>query len=179
MYSECAFRAEITQAEHKQDIKIVREGNLVKVIPEREIIEMPLELLFRGDKVTWKGLHTLIHEMSHDPLRDASELKKLGLDRTQREEFVTDLLSARIAIKMDYPRENIYELYKGRESVYGRFPFMKALEKATSPKKRRGPREFHWKPPTKLKGRKIKAKGRQPEITPLYARRRPRYGRAA
>ncbi|MBU2477212.1 hypothetical protein KKG83_07110, partial [Candidatus Micrarchaeota archaeon] len=129
------FIASEVLGEHKQNLKFVRQGNIIKVVPDAEIIEIPAQLFFHGDKVTWKGLQTLIHELCHDPMRDPFEFSKLGLNRTQREEWVTDLLSARIAVKMGYPRKRILELFRGREGVYGKFPYKKALEKAVTPKK--------------------------------------------
>lgn len=155
--------------EHKQNLKVVREGNLLKVIPEGHLIEMPADLFFHGDKVSWKGLQTLIHEMCHNPMRNVFEFsKEVHLTPNQTEELIADLLSARIAVKMGFPRNRIHELYHGRQGIYGiGFPFEKMIEKATTLKKRKGPSEMKWEAPRKIKREK---KGRQ---VPLHRRRVP------
>ncbi len=131
------FIASEILGEHKQNLKIIKKnGKVVGVVPEGRLIEIPAGHFFHGDKASWKGVHTLMHELCHNPSRNVFEFsKEIHLNPTQTEELIADLLSARIAIKMGFPRKRIYELYKGRQSVYGRFPFRKALEKAVSPKK--------------------------------------------
>jgi hypothetical protein len=164
------FIASEVLGEHKQNLKFVRQGNIVKVVPEAELIEIPANLFFHGDKVTWKGLQTLIHELCHDPLRDPYELSKLGLNRTQREELVADLLSARIAVKMGFPKQRILELYKGREGVYGKFPYKKALEKAVTSKKAKEKPKAETIDLRKL--REIQERERRKRIEREYALRR-------
>ncbi len=67
--------------EHKQKLRIERQGNSVKVMPEGEIIEIPAEHFFYGksNKVTWKGLHTLIHELCHNPTRNVFEFSSFSI----------------------------------------------------------------------------------------------------
>jgi hypothetical protein len=154
------FIASEILGEHKQTVKVIRKGNRFVVVPEGRIIEIPAEHFFYGNKLTWKGVHTLMHEMCHDPLRNVFEFsREIHLTPSQTEELIADLLSARIAIKMGFPREKVLSLYHGREMVYGKFPFRKMLEKATKPKKTTEiPRKR--KMPPKIK--KIKRKGLRP-----------------
>ena len=122
--------------QHKQGMKVIKEGGLLKVIPEGRLIELPADHFFNGNKPTWDGMKTLIHELCHDPSRNVFEFsKEVHLTPTQTEELIADLMSAKIAIKMGFSREKVLSLYYGREAVYGKFPFRELLEKATKEKK--------------------------------------------
>ena len=129
------FTSEVL-GEHKQNIRVIRNGNLLKVIPEGRLIEIPANHFFLGNTPTWGGMKTLMHEICHDPARNVFDFsREIQLNPSQTEELIADLMSAKIAIKMGFPREKVLSLYNGREGVYGRFPYRKFLEKAIKQKK--------------------------------------------
>jgi hypothetical protein len=158
--------------EHKQNFQVIRKGKEFIVIPEGRVIDLPAEHFFHGNELEWKGVHTLMHEICHDPLRNVFEFsQQIHLNANQTEELIADLMSAKIAIKMGFSREKVLALYHGRESVYGRFPFREMLEKATETKIARAWRRIKETPKkaSKAMKRKREKKGKP---TVLY---RPRY----
>ncbi|MFH1663759.1 MAG: hypothetical protein ABH986_03035 [archaeon] len=130
------FIASEVLGEHKQNIRLVRQGGLLKVVPEGRLIEIPADHFFHGNIPSWEGMKTLMHEICHDPTRNVFEFsREIHLTPNQAEELIADLMSAKIAVRMGFPREKVLSLYHGREGIYGRFPYRKAIEKATEPKK--------------------------------------------
>lgn len=123
----------VVKGQQLNQIIIVQKGMNKYVIRRREI-DLPAGHLFKGNKLAWDGVHTLMHEYCHS-LRNLNVLaEKLKLSNEQAEELIADLLSARIALEMNFPKEVILSFYSGRDFVYGGFPFREKLIKLLSAK---------------------------------------------
>ncbi len=163
------FVASEVLGQHEQKIRIKREGGIIKVVPDGRLIELPADHFFHGDKLNWKGVHTLMHEICHDPTRNVFDFsREAQLTPNQTEELIADLMSAKIAIKMGFKRESVLGLYHGREAIYGRFPFREYLERATESKTKRVLRK------TKELPKKWKERKRKKERKPSAIYNRPR-----
>jgi len=128
------FTSEVL-GEHRQEISVIRKGNKIIAVQGRRIIDIPAEHFFHENKLSWQGVHTLMHELCHDPMRNNLEFsKQVHLNHEQAEELTADLLSAKIGVKMGMSRERVLGFYHGREGVYGGFPFRESLERAIKPK---------------------------------------------
>jgi len=122
----------VTQGENVSYFKIIQIGGTTK-IERKSFINLPSEHVFDGDKMTLNGLLTLCHEYAHFPKPKLGEFaKKFGLGSTQAEELLADMLSAKLAVKMGFPKKEVVKHFSGREIVYGRFPFKEFISKATA-----------------------------------------------
>ena len=100
---------------HKNGISAIFGENVVKVffeqkgketkIKKENYIVLPSGHLFYKEKITKKGLLTLIHEYAH--------LKgRVG-------EHIADAIMMNIALKMEIPRKDILRHFSGRSSILG------------------------------------------------------------
>lgn len=113
----------VTMGEHVNSIKIIQQGRQVFVIRSHHI-NLPSEHLFESDKLTMNGIFTLAHEYAHFPKPAIGRFAiKHGLTGEQAEELMADMLSAKLAVTLGYPKENVLRHFAGREIVYGNFPF--------------------------------------------------------
>jgi hypothetical protein len=120
----------VVKGEHVNQIRIYQQGSRVWAV-KSDFINLPAEHVFEGNKLTISGIFTLAHEYAHFPkpalLAFASQ-HRMGYE--QAEELLADVLSAKLAVKMGYPRERVLEHFAGREIVYGRIPFRTFILKA-------------------------------------------------
>jgi len=121
----------VVKGQQVNQIILVQKGKNKYLIKRREI-DLPAWHLFEGNKLAWNGVHTLMHEYCHGMRELNSFALKLNLSYEQAEELIADLLSAKIALKMNFPKERILSFYHGRESLYGSFPFWETLKNILS-----------------------------------------------
>lgn len=160
------FSSEVL-GEHKQEIIVMKKGKQTFVVRGKRNIDIPAEHFFHENNLNWQGIHTLMHEYSHDPARNVLEFSnQIHLNPEQTEELIADLLSAKIARKMGMNRERVLSFYRGRQGVYGKFPFNETLEKAIKPKKGK------LEPIALRKPFREPAKRKKGKITPVYMRRK-------
>lgn len=113
----------VTMGEHVNAIKILQKGSQVFVI-RSHYINLPSEHLFEGDKLTIRGIFTLAHEYAHFPKPAIGKFAaKNNLTSGQAEELMADMLAAKLAVTLGYPKERVLQHFAGREIVYGGFPF--------------------------------------------------------
>ncbi len=120
----------IVKGEHVNQIRIYQKGKQVFVV-KSDFINLPAEHIFEGDRLTMDGIFTLAHEYAHFPkpaLRAFASRHKMSYE--QAEELFADVLSAKLAVKMGYPKEHVLEHFSGRGIVYGRIPFRTFILKA-------------------------------------------------
>jgi len=60
----------VVLGQHVQDIRVIKKGDKIIGIEGRRRIEIPANLFFNGDVISWEGLKTLVHEYAHDPMRN-------------------------------------------------------------------------------------------------------------
>ena len=121
----------VTKGEHVNKITIMQKGKDRFVITS-DYINLPAEHVFDGEKLSIGGIFTLSHEYAHFPKPDiGSFAAAYGISEGQAEELLADLLAAKLAVKMGYPKANVLHHFRGREVVYGSFPFKKVIEDAT------------------------------------------------
>ena len=119
----------VTMGEHVNSITIKQQGNQVFVLRHHHI-NFPSEHLFEGDKITINGIFTLAHEYAHFPKPAiGSFAAKNGLTSEQAEELMADMLSAKLAVTLGYPKDRVLEHFAGREIVYGGFPFREWIQR--------------------------------------------------
>lgn len=119
----------VTMGEHVNSVKIIQKGNQVFVLRSHHI-NLPSEHLFEGDKITINGLFTLAHEYAHFPKPAIGRFAaKNGLTIEQAEELMADMLSAKLAVTLGYPKEKVLQHFAGREIVYGNFPFREWIKR--------------------------------------------------
>ncbi len=122
--------ASVVKGEHVNQITIYQKGTRAFAV-KSDFINMPSEHLFEGDKLTIGGIFTLAHEYAHFPKPALSGFAMhYGLSFEQAEELMADILSAKLAVKMGYPKDGVLKHFAGRDIVYGRFPFRKFIKKA-------------------------------------------------
>ena len=120
-----------TKGEHVKKIMVYQQGKKTFVKKE-DYINLPAEHIFHGDKLSMKGILTLAHEYGHFPKKQLDSFAaSYGLSENQAEELLADILSAKLAVKMGYPRDQVIKHYTGRAVVYGTFPFHKFIKDAT------------------------------------------------
>jgi len=155
----------VVLGQHVQDIRVIKKGNKIIGIEGKRRIELPANLFFNGDVISWEGLKTLAHEYAHDPIRGNPE---------KIEELFADLISAKVLVKMGTPRRKVLSLFTGREGVYGGFDYREAIKKAITPKKLiKRPAGKQWTGPEGIKKR------RKPEIIDITKRKKPFYRKVA
>ncbi|MAF80020.1 hypothetical protein CL629_02990 [bacterium] len=120
----------VVKGEHVNQIKIYQQGNKHWAV-KSDFINMPSEHVFEGDKLTINGIFTLSHEYAHFPKPALGAFAaKNKMDYEQAEELLADVLSAKLAVKMGYPKDHILNHFAGRGIVYGRVPFKAFILKA-------------------------------------------------
>ncbi len=124
--------ASVVKGEQVNAIKIFQKGKQ-RFIVKSNYINMPAEHVFDGSKLTVEGIFTLAHEYAHFPKKNLgkfADAKKISYE--QAEELFADILSAKLAVEMGYPKENVLKHFRGRELVYGRIPFKKLIWNAVN-----------------------------------------------
>jgi len=124
--------ASVVKGENVNAIKIFQKGSQ-RFVVKSNYINMPAEHVFDGSKLTVEGIFTLAHEYAHFPKQNLGRFasaKKISYE--QAEELFADILSAKLAVEMGYPKENILKHFKGREIVYGSIPFKKLIWNAVN-----------------------------------------------
>lgn len=119
-----------TMGENVNQIQIIQQGSHQYLI-RTNFINLPAEHVFEGEKLSMNGIFTLSHEYAHFPKPSISEFaSKHGILHETAEELIADILSAKLAVKLGYPKEHVLKHFSGREIVYGMFPFRKFIENA-------------------------------------------------
>ncbi|MBU0661864.1 hypothetical protein KKH30_02520 [Candidatus Micrarchaeota archaeon] len=120
----------VTKGENVNRIWVVQKGNN-KFIVRDNYINMPAEHVFDGENLTIDGIFTLSHEYAHfDKPHLGVFADSLGIDPHTAEELMADILSAKLAVKMGYPKKRVLGHFTGRGIVYGSFPFEKYISSA-------------------------------------------------
>ena len=120
----------MTKGENVKQIRIIQQGNrfLIQSIAH---INLPAEHIFSGNRLTLEGVFTLCHEYSHFPKPGVmvfAQHNRMGLE--QAEEFLADMLAAKLAKQLGYSKQTILEQLAGREIVYGAIPFKQKILRA-------------------------------------------------
>ena len=122
--------ASVVKGEHVNQITIYQRGSQ-RFMVKSDFINMPAEHVFEGDKLTIDGIFTLAHEYGHfSKPAIAGFAAHYSLGSEQAEELLADVLSAKLSVKMGYPKEHVLGHFAGRGIVYGSFPFRKTILKA-------------------------------------------------
>jgi len=122
--------AAVTKGENVCYIKVIQIGGWRKIKRE-SFINLPAEHIFHGDKMTLDGILTLCHEYAHFPKPKLAEFaEQHGMYEEQAEELLADVLSARLAVKLGFPKQEVMTHFSGREIVYGRIPFREFILRA-------------------------------------------------
>jgi hypothetical protein len=122
--------ASVVKGEHVNQIRIYQRGSKMFVV-KSDFINLPSEHIFEGDSLTMAGIFTLAHEYAHFPKPALSAFAaRRGMGLEQAEELLADVLAAKLAVKMGYPKEHVLQHFAGREIVYGRIPFRAFILKA-------------------------------------------------
>lgn len=122
--------ASVVKGEHVNAVKIYQKGQQMFVV-KSDYINLPAEHIFDGEKLTIDGLFTLSHEYAHFPkpaLGGFATHHEMSYE--QAEELFADMLAAKLAVKMGYPKDRVMRHFAGRELVFGGFPFRKFIKKA-------------------------------------------------
>lgn len=131
-HSQGRVYASVVKGEHVNVIKIFQKGKQRFIIRDN-YINMPAEHVFEGKKLSIDGIFTLAHEYAHFPKPALGQFAEAnGISYEQAEELMADTLSAKLAVSMGYPKEMILKHFKGRELVYGKFPFRKMIWNAVN-----------------------------------------------
>ena len=124
--------ASVVKGEHVSAIKIFQKGSQ-RFVVKSDYINMPAEHMFNGSKLAVEGIFTLAHEYAHFPKKNLGQFaSSKNISYEQAEELFADILSAKLAVEMGYPKENILKHFKGREIVYGKIPFKKLIWNAVN-----------------------------------------------
>jgi len=122
----------VVRGEHVNSIKVVQKGR-ERFLIKSDYINLPAEHIFNGDELSIQGIFTLCHEYGHFPKPGLLEFaQSLGLNLEQAEELTADILAAKVAVKLGYPKENVLGHFRGREVVYGDKPFQEYILKSVS-----------------------------------------------
>ena len=122
----------VVKGEHVNVIKILQKGSQ-RFLLKSDFINLPAEHMFDGDKMTIEGIFTLSHEYAHFPKPALGRFAKANkITFTQAEELMADTLSAKLAVKMGYPKEFVLGHFYGRELVYGKIPFKRFIWNAVN-----------------------------------------------
>jgi hypothetical protein len=119
----------IIKGQQVSSIQVMQIGKNI-VVKGSRWIELPADLVFKGNHITMEGIMTLMHEYSHFPRKTSGFAKAMGLSHRHAEELIADLVSAKVARKMGLPKEEIKLIGLERVGYYGRFPFKELFEKA-------------------------------------------------
>lgn len=121
----------VTKGEHVNTVTIQQMGDQKFMIKD-DYINLPAHHVFDGEKLSIDGIFTLAHEYGHFPKGENAESFAVayGLSESQSEELLADLLSAKLAARMGYPKDRILHHFRGREAVYGGYPFKEMIRKA-------------------------------------------------
>lgn len=120
----------ITQGENVSVFKIIQIGGMKKIV-RKSFINLPAEHVFKGDKISLAGILTLCHEYAHFPKPKLFEFaEKHNMTPGQAEELLADALSAKLAVKMGFKKEEVIAHFAGREIVYGNIPFKEFILRA-------------------------------------------------
>jgi len=120
----------ITKGENVSFFKIIQIGGIRRV-SRKSFINLPAGHIFSGDKMTMDGILTLCHEYAHFPKPKLARFaEKHSMGTGQAEELFADVLSAKLAVKMGFPKEEIIRHFSGREIVYGSIPFKEFILRA-------------------------------------------------
>ncbi|GEM_PF-2739514 len=120
----------VTKGENVSVFKIIQIGGM-RTIRRESFINLPAEHVFRGEKMTLDGILTLCHEYAHFPKPKLAEFSaKQGMGKGQAEELFADVLSAKLAVKMGFPKKEVLRHFSGREIVYGSIPFREFIVRA-------------------------------------------------
>ena len=117
----------VVKGEHVNLIKIYQMGDK-RFAVKSDFINLPAEHIFEGGKLTIDGIFTLAHEYAHFPkpaLGTFAAQNEMSYD--QAEELMADVLSAKLAVKMGYPKEHVMRHFIGREIVYGGVSFRRFI----------------------------------------------------
>ncbi len=113
----------VTQGENVSYYRVIQIGGLRRV-ERKSYINLPAGHVFSGDKMTLDGILTLCHEYAHFPKPKLLEFaEKHAMDAGTAEELLADVLSAKLAVKMGFPKREVMAHFAGREIVYGAIPF--------------------------------------------------------
>ncbi|MDP6670367.1 MAG: hypothetical protein QGI60_00950 [archaeon] len=122
--------ASVVKGEHVNQIKIFQKGNQMFVV-KSDFINLPAGHVFKGDKLTIDGIFTLCHEYGHFPKPALAGFAAAhAMSYEQGEELFADILSAKLAVKMGYPKDKVLDHFSGRGIVYGRVPYRAFILKA-------------------------------------------------
>ena len=122
----------VVKGEHVNAIKIFQKGSQ-RFVVKSDYINMPAEHMFDGSKLAVEGIFTLAHEYAHFPKKNLGKFaSEKNISYEQAEELFADILSAKLAVEMGYPKENILKHFKGREIVYGKIPYKKLIWNAVN-----------------------------------------------
>ncbi len=122
--------ASVVKGEHVNQIKIYQKGNQMFVV-KSDFINLPAGHVFNKDRLTIDGIFTLSHEYAHFPKPALVGFAKANaMSYDQAEELFADMLSAKLAVKLGYPKDKILNHFSGRGIVYGRVPFRAFILKA-------------------------------------------------
>jgi len=120
----------VVKGEHVNTVKIFQRGNQLAVV-KSDFINLPAEHIFDGNKLTIDGIFTLSHEYAHfDKPAIGAFAAANGMSGSQAEELMADVLAAKLAVKMGYPKGHVLEHFEGRGIVYGSIPFKKFIKDA-------------------------------------------------
>ncbi|MEM0360570.1 MAG: hypothetical protein QXK06_04515 [Candidatus Diapherotrites archaeon] len=120
----------VTQGENVSFYRIIQIGGMRR-IERKSYINLPVEHIFKGEKMSLDGILTLCHEYAHFPkpkLREFALAHRISLE--QAEELLADVLSAKLAVKMGFPKKQVIAHFAGREIVYGALPYREFILRA-------------------------------------------------
>ena len=115
----------------QRSIIYVRRGNKIEFRFGPTTISMPAGHLFYGNHLTLDGIATMIHEWAHYPKRVSGFARMIGLPSHAAEEFLADVVSAKVALRMGFKPEYVFRHYHGRIPlfiIYG-FDYVRMLKK--------------------------------------------------
>ncbi len=120
----------VTKGENVSIFKIIQIGGR-HIIKRESFINLPAAHVFKGEKMTLDGILTLCHEYAHFPKPKILEFAKIhSMSVTQAEELFADVLSAKLAVKMGFPKNEVIRHFSGREIVYGKIPYREFILRA-------------------------------------------------
>ncbi len=120
----------VTQGENVSYYRVIQIGGLRRV-ERKSYINLPAGHVFSGDKMTLDGILTLSHEYAHFPKPKLLEFAEAhGMDAGTAEELFADVLSAKLAVKLGFSRQQVMAHFAGREIVYGTIPFKEFILRA-------------------------------------------------
>jgi hypothetical protein len=115
----------------QRSIVYIKRGNKIEFRLGPTTISMPAGHLFYGHHLTLDGITTMIHEWAHYPKKIGGFARMLRLPAHAAEEFLADVVSAKVALRLGFKPQYVFRHYHGRIPlfiVYG-FDYMKMLKK--------------------------------------------------